>query len=274
MKRLLFFLNNYKNVVVFLILEIISLSLVFNKNFHEKIKNINSSNLIIANIYSFFSSFKMYPHLNDNYKQVLIENAKLKEQLLLKSRKTNAYIHKTFTAQFEIIPAQVINNSIIHNKNYLTINKGNNYGIVPGMGVVTEKGVVGKVKYTSKHFSTIVSLLHTDVLTSAKLVSSGVMGTIRWDGYNPLKVELLYIPRHLEVKLGDKVVTTGYNSIFYEGIPIGEVSQVNLDKESLFNEILVDVSNDFSTLQDVYVIKNKLAYEKDSLENITKAYYE
>jgi len=100
------------------------------------------------------------------------------------------------------------------------------------------------------------------------------MGTIRWPGYNPLQVQLLYIPRHLRIEVGDKVVTSGYNATFYEGIPIGKVSRVELSKESLFYDILVDLNIEFSGLQYVYVIANSLKQEKDSLEQVTRAYYE
>ncbi len=106
---------------------------------------------------------------------------------------------------------------------------------------------------------------------SAKLASSGVMGTVRWLSHNPRQVNLLYIPRHLKVELGDQVVTSGYNATFYEGIMIGKVSQVKLDESAMFYEILVDLNMDLSTLQHVYVIKNQLSQEQDSLERTTKS---
>jgi len=274
MKKLFRFLYNYKNLLTFLTLEFCSLLLVFNQHFHTKFKQVNSSNLSIGSVYEFFSSLRQYTYLKENYIKILNENAYLKEQILQNSIQANKISDKFSEKQFKFIPAQIINNSITHTKNYLTLNKGASSGIIPGMGVITESGIVGSVKSVSEHFATVVSLLHTDVLVSAKLIPSNVMGTIRWYGYNPLQVQLLYIPRHLKVEVGDKVVTSGYDATFYTDIPIGVVSRVELNKESLFYDIWVDISTDFSTLQHVYVLENNLRVERESLENVTKSYYE
>jgi len=274
MERLVKFLYAYRNLLTFLLLELVSLTLIFDQRFHQKMQQINSSHFAIGTIYEFFSNVRRYPELNKIYQQVLLENAALKEQILKNVIKPVDGASESIPKQFKIIPAQVINNSIIYTKNYITINQGANDGIAPGMGVITSKGIVGKIKFVSKHFATVISLLHTDVLISAKVASSGVIGTIRWLGHHPMQVQLLYIPRHLRVEIGDQVVTSGYNATFYEGIPIGKVSHVELSKESLFYDIVVDLNTEFSSLQYVYVIANNLKQERDSLEQVTKAYYE
>jgi rod shape-determining protein MreC len=274
MKNLLRFLYGYRNLITFLVLEFFSLSLIFNQHFNAKLNQFNSSNLLIGRVYEFFSNIRQYPHLKDAYKQVLNENACLREQILQNRTQSDAGASQFAENQFKVIPAQIVNNSIIHTKNYLTLNKGAASGIAPGMGVITESGIVGSVKSVSEHFATVISLLHTDMLISAKLIPSNVMGTIRWSGYNPLQAQLLYIPRHLKVEVGDKVITSGYDVTFYTGIPIGIVSRVELSKESLFYDIVVDISTDFSTLQHVYILENGLKLEKEFLENVTKRYYE
>ncbi|MEM7055773.1 MAG: rod shape-determining protein MreC, partial [Bacteroidota bacterium] len=130
------------------------------------------------------------------------------------------------------------------------------------------------IKAVSDHFATVTSLLHTDIMVSAKIAHSGVMGTVRWPGKDPLQTQLLYVPRHIQVEPGDNVVTSGYNATFYEGVLIGHVKQVVLRKEAQFYDIVLDISTDFSTLQHVYVVKNMLKPEKDSLEQYTRSYHE
>ncbi len=275
MKKLLRFLYEYRNLLIFLLLESISLAFIFNQNFQKEAKKLNSSHVWIGNIYEWMTDLRMYAKWKGAYQHLLVENASLREYILQQQiMEKQGGIEQPTTTQFDVIPAQVISNSIIYTKNYITINKGANSGVAPGMGVITKDGVVGRVKAVSEHFATIISLLHTDIQISAKLASSGVMGTVRWLGHNPRQVNLLYIPRHLTINIGDRVVTSGYNATFYEGVPIGKVSHVKLDKAAMFYEILVDLSMDLSALQHVYVIKNHLSQEQDSLEQTTKAYYE
>lgn len=276
MKKLLRFLYEYRNLLIFLLLESISLAFIFNQNFQKEAKKLNSSHIWIGNIYELMTDLRMYAKWKGAYQHMLVENASLREYILQQQEiiKKQGAIEQSTTTQFDVIPAQVVNNSIIYSKNYITINKGTNSGVAPGMGVITKDGIVGKVKNVSEHFATIISLLHTDIQISAKLASSGVMGTVRWLGHNPRQVNLLYIPRHLTINIGDRVVTSGYNATFYEGVTIGKVSHVKLDKAAMFYEILVDLSTDLSALQHLYVVKNHLSQEQNLLEQTTKAYYE
>ena len=68
-----------------------------------------------------------------------------------------------------IISAEVINNSVHKPNNYITIDKGRNDGVKKGMGVISSSGVVGIVKETSRHFSTILSILHSKSKVSVEL---------------------------------------------------------------------------------------------------------
>lgn len=274
MKRLLRFLHEYRNLVVFMFLELISVLLIFNHQSYEKTKQLNTTNHVIGSIYGYINEIKSYPSLRKAYRELLYENAVLREQLLQGEAKSSQLSNEPSTKQYDCIPARVINNSIISTKNYLTINRGAMHGIASGMGVISAQGIVGRIKAVSGHFATVTSLLHTDVMVSAKIAHSGVMGTVHWPGKDPFQAQMLYVPRHIQIEPGDTVVTSGYNATFYEGVLIGHVKQVALRKEALFYDIVLDISTDFSTLQHVYVVKNILKQEKDSLEQYTRSYYE
>ncbi len=275
MKKLLRFLYYYKNGVVFLTLELVSLVLVFDYPASQVTSQLNSSHTWVGKIYRYVAEIKGYPFLKKAYQELLEENSLLRAQLIQEITITSDPIEKPDQEKpITLIPARVINNSIIHTKNYLTIDKGAKYGITAGMGVISAQGVVGRVKAVSEQFATIVSLLHVDMLVSAKVGNRGVMGTVRWLGDNPFQAQLLYIPRHIPVEPGDSVITSGYNSTFCEGILIGRVKQVELKKEALFYHITLELATDFSTLNHVYVLKNSVDQEKDSLEQFTKSYYE
>ncbi len=137
------------------------------------------------------------------------------------------------------------------------------------MAVISAKGAVGKVKSVSKHYSVLISLLNTDEQVSSIIRSLGYFGTSQWDGVDPRRVELLYIPRHVKLHTGDTVVTSGYNAIFPEGVLIGVIKEVNLKEETPFYDIKVELAQDFGKLTFVEVIKSNLKQEKDSLEQVT-----
>jgi rod shape-determining protein MreC len=134
------------------------------------------------------------------------------------------------------------------------------------MAVINHEGIVGKVKSASDNFATITSILHPDVLTSALLKKSNTLCTVKWDGRNPRKAQVLYVPRHLNVEIGDSVVSSGFNAIYPTGVPIGLISNVDIKEESTFYDIELDFSTTFDQLSFVFVVSNTMKAEKDSLE--------
>jgi len=274
MKKVVRFFLRYRTSIVFVLLAASSLWIALDERLQGSLQ-IHSAHSISGQVYAFFYNFKSHLQIKKKYDQIVEENlALVKAQVALQAAEQKNRMPPEFLEALHVIPAQVINNTIVYTKNYITLNKGAQAGIVPGMGVVSAQGVVGRVKSVSPHFSSVVSLLHTDVLVSAQLTGSGAMGTVRWGGKNLFSACLLYIPRHIHVEVGEKVVTSGFNAIFSPGLSIGVVKQVHLEDEALFYDIEIDLKTDFSTLQEVYVLENKFKQEKEALEQVTKAYYE
>jgi rod shape-determining protein MreC len=93
---------------------------------------------------------------------------------------------------------------------------------------------------------------------------------VQWDGGNPQVATLKYVPRHIELIVGDEVVTSGYNAVFPTGIAIGTVSEVSLSSNDVFYSAKINLVVDFSSLSNVYLVENILKIEQDSLELQTR----
>ncbi len=268
MNRLLQLLCRYRVFVVFVLLELTSIVLVFNRERYQVCPS-----CVIGQILNFTNELRNYPLLKKENERLLQDNATLRKQLLQKEVFTDQSC-MVVPVPYDFISARVIGNSVISSKNYLTLNKGAVHGITPGMGVISTSGMVGIVKAVSDHFSTVISLLHTSMQVSAKILNSEVLGTVQWPGKDLFQAQLLYVPKHVQVESGDKVVTSGYNSSFFEGTVIGQVKQVTLRQGAPFYDIELLLSTDFSRLQHVYVVKNSFKKERDNLEQHTRQLYE
>jgi len=121
------------------------------------------------------------------------------------------------------------------------------------------------VKQVSKHYSVVTSLLHIDVMVSARLKKTEHFGTIQWDGRDPDIVQFKFIPRHVKPTVGDSIITSGY-AIFPDGIMVGTIAEVKLRDEALFYDLKVKLSQDFRKLSFVTIVKRNLLHEQDSLE--------
>lgn len=273
MQRLFLFLYQYRAFFLFVFLEVLSVWLIVNNNQYHGASFFNSSNYLVANILASKRDVNSYFDLKEVNEELSKENAKLREEItsfeILREDSTNLpLIAKQKTEQFEFMSAKVINNSTRRFNNFIAIDKGSDDGIGPDMAVINAQGIVGKVKSTSKKFSTIISVLHPDLYISSLIKGSGILCTTKWDGRDPQQAELMYVPRHVKVNVGDTVVTSGYNAIFPSNLMIGIIRSTDIKDDATFYTIKIDLATDFEALSYVYVVANNDKEEIDSLEQM------
>ncbi len=270
MQRLFLFFHQYRAFFTFLFIELICAWLIVGNNPYQGARFFNSSNGLVASLNNVSHGVREYFLLRQINNTLAEENAYLRSKFEKLNQMQYVAIKPVITdssviKQFDFVSAKVVSNTVNRFTNFLTINKGEDDGIEPGMAVISSMGAIGKVRMVSKHYSVVTSILHVDVQVSVLLKRTGHFGTVQWDGLNPEIVMLKYIPRHVEPVKGDSVLTSGYNAIFPEGIMVGLVEDVHLSDE-LFYDLKVKLSQDFRKLSYVEVVKNSLKHELDSLK--------
>jgi rod shape-determining protein MreC len=173
---------------------------------------------------------------------------------------------------YEVVRGRVINNSYADQRNYITINKGENDSIVQDMGVITDKGILGIVENTSDKFSTVQSILSDKSNINAKIKNSNHFGSLVWENTTDYNVvQLIDIPRLVPLTIGDTIVTGAMSSIFPENIPIGTIKRFDLDNSKSFYFIDVELFNDMTNIDNIYIIRNLNRKEVLELEAETEA---
>ncbi|MBS1950506.1 MAG: Rod shape-determining protein MreC [Cytophagales bacterium] len=274
MERLLNFVYTYRAFFTFLLLELFCIWLVVKNNQYQSAAYFNTSNAFFARIHTTSQNIRDYFALTSINALLAQENNQLRKKVerqnqALHFSPTKANTDSALINQYDFISARVINNSTKYYKNFITIDRGENSGIKPGMAVISANNVVGKVKSVSPHYAVLISILNLDEQVSCLIKRTGHFGTVQWDGTNPQLTNLKYIPRHVKPVVGDSIVTSEYNAIFPRGIFVGKIKEIELKEESLFYDIKVELGLDFSKLSFVEVIKNNLKKERDSLETKT-----
>jgi rod shape-determining protein MreC len=271
MERLFLFVYQNRAFFTFLALELTCAWLVVTNNQYQGAKFFNSSNGIVATMNNFSQGVRDYFQLREVNQMLAEENAALKQKIsqqqkyIAEADTTLAIQDSVLINEYDFESAKVVNNHVDFFKNYITIDKGEDRGLKPGMAVISPLGAVGKVKLVSNHYAVVTSLLHIDVMVSARLKRTEHFGTAQWDGKDPDIIQLKYIPRHVNPAIGDTVVTTGY-AVFPDGIMIGTVIEKSLRDEALFYDLKVKLSQDFRKLSFVSIVKSGLKHEQDSLE--------
>lgn len=292
MRNLLDFLYRYRGGLVFVLLEVISMVLFIRNSGYQRAAFFNSANKYTGQVLEVRTQIYDYFRLTEVNQALVAENARLRQQLYpadLAGRLPDSLVTPSDTtggrlrpdtvqvglrplptrlAGSPLIPARVINQTLRRVDNYLTLNVGTQQGVLPGMGVLTGAGVVGRVRQVSEHYATVTSVLHSKTNLSAKIRRDGTFGTIKWLGEDPTHALLDYIPRQNKLVAGDTVVTSGYNQVFPEGVLIGTVDHFTKEPDKNFWTVRVKLAANFSNLTYVYVVgKPPRAAERDTLEN-------
>jgi rod shape-determining protein MreC len=244
MQRIIYFIIKYKIYFTYISLTIISLSLI-SLGDSGKIGGFRA--VVIGSIGWFQNTFSWIPNpvALKNENQALRElNLKLSSDVtkmqhsLLENEKLRDIIgfKKRMNYDYEI--AEIVGRITTDMRYYVTLNKGAKNGILTGMSVRNDAGLVGLIIATTDNYSAVELVTNRNVKISAKNIRSGVYGIVDWQGGNFFNFN--NIPRSFDLKIGDLIVTSNFSNKYPDDIPLGEVVRFYEEKGEQFLNILLN----------------------------------
>lgn len=276
MHNLTEFLAKHNHWFVFLVLEVVSMVLLFRYNSYQGSVWFSSANAVTGKVYEWDSAVESYFSLSGVNGQLTQRNAFLEQQVrmlddsiarLTRSQEA-AVTRLSSMVPFlgcRLIPAKVVANMVNRYDNLITIDKGSADGVKRDMGVVCGMGVVGIVYLVSEHYSIVIPALNSHSNISCTIQRRGYFGYLRWRGGSSQLAYLEDVPRHAHFKLGDNVVTSGYSSVFPPGVMVGKVLHVFNSADGLSYRVQVKLSTDFARLRDVCLVDDSALQERIDL---------
>ncbi|WP_280765414.1 rod shape-determining protein MreC [Parabacteroides sp. PFB2-10] len=281
MRQLIDFLVRKRHWLLFFLLEVVAFLLIYQNSTYQRTILISSANVVTGHIASLAGSVTSYFSLGEVNRELTMRNGELEmevialrdeiEALQAKERPFMGFLPESIEHfPYSFVAAKVVNNSVTHLSNYITINRGRKAGIEPDMGVVSDQGVVGIVTKVSDYFAVVMPMLNPKFGLSCKLAGNNYFGTLNWNGRDPRLVQLNELPRHVEFEKGDTVVTSSYSGIFPPGIIVGTVVDARRQHDDNFHALDIAPSTDFQSLTNVRVLINPMQAEQRRLESEIK----
>ena len=276
MHNLTEFLAKHNHWFVFLVLEVVSMVLLYRYNSYQGSVWFSSANAVTGKVYEWDSAVESFFSLSSVNSQLTQRNAFLEQQVrmlddsiarLTRSQEA-AVTRLSSMVPFQgcrLIPAKVVANMVNRYDNLITIDKGSADGVKRDMGVVCGMGVVGIVYLVSEHYSIVIPALNSHSNISCTIQRRGYFGYLRWRGGSSQLAYLEDVPRHAHFKLGDNVVTSGYSSVFPPGVMVGKVLHVFNSADGLSYRVQVKLSTDFARLRDVCLVDDSALQERIDL---------
>lgn len=275
MRNIFRFLAKYGTIFLFVLLESVSLYLLFNYNNYQQSAIFSTANKINGYAFSVKDQVTGYLNLRHNNDVLFEENNRLQMEVAhLKSAlgrltdTTRIAMYRVQAAdEFSLIPAKVIHSTVSHLRNYITLNVGSKDGIKPEMGVANSEGIVGVISLVSENYAIAIPVLNKDQRFSCKIKQNKALGSLVWDGVDSRYAYLEEIPPYVQVKKGDTIVTSGFSAIFPEGVMVGRVVDYGSSTDANYLRLKVALSTRFNALSNVRIIRYTHKQERIELEN-------
>ncbi|MGB0390456.1 MAG: rod shape-determining protein MreC [Salibacteraceae bacterium] len=255
---------------LFLLLELIGFLLLVRYNTFHQITYLSWLNEVTGGLNQKVANITQHFNLVEDNAVLAKENAMLRQKLrasyLDAENSFNPWVDTVYHQNFNFREAQVINNELSKQDNYLMINKGSLAGIQIGMGVINATGIVGIVTDVSSHYAVVMSVLNSRFQVGVRLKNQEYFGLLTWNGKDLNKAVLNNIQQFVQVQKSDSVETLGASGIFPEGIPVGQVDSVQAIDESNTWGISVALSANIQQAKHVYVVENIFKEEISNLE--------
>ena len=270
-------------VLLFLLIEAVALNFYANSSHYTEAKILSRANTVAGWMQNTVFNVKHYFTLRSENEMLAQRVAEL-ENTLTRYREREEQIETDTMSMWQMdstlmvglaerryTTARVVGNTIHHDRNYLTLNRGHQDGVVAEMAVVTPDGcMVGYVMECSDNYSVVMSILNTGFHTSGKIRGDEHFGSITWNGHSPHRVQMTELTKYSEFEIGDEVVASGLSHYFPEGVRIGYVESRTENENHTSLDVELRLAADMTRLSNVVLIENNNIVEITSLENLTE----
>jgi rod shape-determining protein MreC len=249
---------DYKEYILLIVLSVISLTLL-SKSEKPQAKHLQAFALgnfaVLSEITNSLTSIFRKDISLDELKQ---ENAQLMLEVnrMRKLRAENDELREMIafrdTSSYPLIPAKVISKLVTKTQGNFIINRGSRDEIKKGMPVLSEKGLIGLIMDVAENYSVVRTLNNSNLNIAVTLQRTNVDGILSYDGKN---LVIKDIPTTYDVRVGDRVETSDFSSLFPPAIPIGIVEKKESNVLGLLHNITITPFADIPAENNLFILK-------------------
>lgn len=236
----------------------------------------NAFSTAAGSVKDFFTNWRDYGALEEEYDALSLENEQLKmelvsaEEAIQENERLTSLLNAQSTYEsLDPIYAKVIARDPGPWFETFSLNRGTSSGVKEGMAVVNGDGLVGRVYEAGLNYSKVITIIDSRSRVACLMQrtrDNGIMRGQITDASSTAECYVYYLPNINSISPGDTVVTSGTDSLYPKGLKIGSVSAVSLDAGSEGTYAVVTPSVDFQRLEEVFILRTVI--ETDSSENL------
>lgn len=112
----------------------------------------------------------------------------------------------------------------------ITLDQGARAGLRTGLPVVDAGGLIGQLSQVYPGTSEVTLVSNSEQLTPVFIERTGQRGLAAGSGHG--RMELRYMPAQTDIRVGDRLLTSGIDRVYPPGIPVARVSRIGHSQSS------------------------------------------
>jgi rod shape-determining protein MreC len=236
----------------------------------------NAASSVTRYIQDVISGAKNYFTISQNYEdaqrqitELQLQVSALEEEAIENTRLKSLLDAKNEYDSLDPVYAKVISRNAGLWFDTFSINRGTADGVAVNMAVITGDGLVGRVYEVGLNYAKVLSIIDSRSAVACLIErtrDNGVMRGQITSSSTTSECYMYYLPAVNDVIPGDTVITSGVDTLFSKGIPVGTVTQVSRQTDSSDQYIVVEPAVDFQHIEEVLVLRTVV--ETDQEENL------
>ncbi|MEM9526935.1 MAG: rod shape-determining protein MreC [Bacteroidota bacterium] len=269
MERLLRIFYNNGSFFTFVGLQLLCFYLIINHNSTQSEIALETWSVRTGKIKSLLTHINGYLDVREQDEVHRREIARLRGLLPSAQYNTEAQVDSikdpSQLQRYNFLATRIVNRSPYKPNNTFVIDRGEQFGVQTGQGVIDDRGLLGIIDQITARHARVISILHQQTRISAGL-PNGSFGTLRWDGQTPREMTMTDLPDYVTVNIGDTVLTTGFSNIFPTAQPIGTVAGIEIQPGTGNQHLRVTLLNEPLTSSYGYVVQDLFKEELEALK--------
>ena len=135
------------------------------------------------------------------------------------------------------------------------INRGSRSGVAPGMPVINQLGLIGRVVSVFENVATIVLLTDPAHRVAARVAETREMGIVKYRPWEGMVLD--NFPAEGKIAEGNEVISSGLGGTYPAGLLIGTVRSAERLPEEPFCRVLLDPAVNFNSIEELFVLTER-----------------
>lgn len=191
------------------------------------------------NVSNYFNGLISVQRENEQLRTASLQSAKQllrSSQLEQENTELRGLLDMRGRVKVQAIAAEVLFTARDPFSRKVILDKGGNQGVEPGLAVVDAVGVLGQVTRVFPLHAEVTLLSDKEQAIPVVIERSGLRAVMFGTGSG--LTELRYLAANADVRVGDRILTSGLDGVFVPGLPVAKVIRASRDAAESFGRIL------------------------------------